>query len=269
MWNPLLKLLGAFVMLLPGALVFGQGPCADSDLRGAAVRLVTSEVGGMPQEATPLLNLTHDVIDLKSEWRHRDSLAMGFEVPVVCFFRVQLARHSLKGNKVEGEAVELDGDSYWIVAFYGERNFLISFNDSTGQLGQFNELARALKFQISEPEEALDIFYFLLEVAGGGQRDPGLVPNEMLLESRALEDFGSRFPAAKRRKAFDRWWRSVSPDVKRKITQPQAVAEGDHFRVHYFIYGRGTIWSSNLLVSKDGTVKAEKAELIGPTQGRN
>jgi hypothetical protein len=170
---------------------------------------------------------------------------------------------------VEGEAVELDGDSYWIVAFYGERHFLLSFDDTTGQLGQFNELARALNLQIREPDEALDVFYILLSVAGGGHRDPDVVFSEMDLEIHGLKDFHRRLPQAKSQKAFDHWWRSVSPDVKRTITSPRAVAETDGLRVHYFFYVKGIIWSSNLLVSKDGTVKVEKAEQIGPTQGRN
>lgn len=260
MMTRLMVLSAVLVALAPGSVALGQGPCVNPELRSSAVRLVPEWKRNFPLEATPLLHLTEDVIDLKKGWV--GPAPFGVEVPVVCFFRVEFATYLVEGKKVVGQGVEVDGKTEWIATFYDQREFLFASNDWTGQVKQFNELAKALDFHIANSGAALNVFYLFLQVAGAGQLQPHLVSDEMQLESVALLDYRYRVAAKESRKAFDKWWRSVSPAVRKAISAPKVISEGDGFRVRYVLYSNGSILLQNLLVSKDGTVTEGQPEKI-------
>jgi len=80
-----------------------------------------------------------------------------------------------------------------------------------------------------------------LKVALGQEFRTRVIGDDLKLESVALEDFRMRFPAQRRRAAFEQWWKKMPAEIKRKIGPPTARPTTAAYEVRYFLYTQGNV----------------------------
>jgi hypothetical protein len=269
MTSSILKML-IFVLAAPVPCSWATGQsCPDQEGNAAVTRFVDSESkAGVPLYGEHLPDLNDALISLVTRGL---TSPLNAEVPPINFYKVTPAGYQLRGNKVVGESVQLDNESEWIVAVDCQKDRKFLLEGSADPFASFNDLARDFHLRVADTETALSVFDFFLQVARGSRFRSGLVSDEMKLDSVALEDFRLRFPAAKRRAAFNEWRARIPAAVRRILAPPRVVALRSGFEVQYFSYIQGTVYSESLTVNTDGTVAQGNRKILlgtGPHKAR-
>jgi len=236
-----------------------QTVCPDEKRAEQALRVVREHShAAQPLRAALLPNLTDDVISLQtSRLRH----ALGSDVIVAIFYKVTPSIYQLDGNKVASETIELDAEREWLVAVGpGDEAYLLEGSDDA--VGEFNRLVRDLHLQVVDESGALSVFDFFLKVTKGQEGRAAVVPDDMKLESVALDDFRLRFPTIKREAAFRSWWARIPATKKQTIMPPKAIQAKNGFDVRYFLYRQGEVLGLSLPVKDDGTLGREESRVI-------
>jgi hypothetical protein len=255
-----LKLAFVFSTALIGPVAFCRSVCNDGTRIAVAEAKVREDSGSAsPLQVAPLPGLTDSVVYLKT--RPARAFFRG-EVPVVCFYHVTIPMYELEGRRILSESVELGTNREWLVALDVANDLTVVLEGSKNATANFNRLVGALDFNISNPDDAIELFDFFLKVAKGDRYRFQVVGDEMALESVALEDFRLRLPSNKRRPAFEAWWKGVSDSRRAAIQPPRATKTKDGYEVRYLYYNRGNLWSRKVLVRADGTLVELSYRLI-------
>lgn len=237
-----------------------QVSCSEEMREVAVARAVREQASfDFPLEVTRLQDLTDTVIGLQTKAL---SNPIGADVHVVTFYRVAPSRYQVKDGKVIGETVELDDYHEWVAASDNRTGVVYLLEGSPDPISEFNTLLTDLHLRVSDVEGALGIFYFYLKVVQTEQPNWRVVGDEMKLESVALVDFEKRFPAAKRKSAFDYWWNGLPGNVKKSLATPAPRTVKDGFDVHFFFYSGGVISDQILTVKNDATVTLGKPRVL-------
>jgi hypothetical protein len=201
------------------------------------------------------------------------------ELPPVDFYRVVPGAYEVKHDKVVSETVEVDTSHEWPVAVERQNGRTLLLQGSSDPNSAFNSLAGDLDLKIPDSETALDVFDFYLKVALGQEFRTRVIGDDLKLESVALEDFRMRFPAQRRRAAFEQpWWKKVPAEIKRKIGPPTARPTTAAYEVRYFLYTQGNVSVHSLAMSRNAAVaEGQSKPLVGhqgtaslvPTSKRN
>lgn len=235
---------------------------ADTDEKqiADAIHLVhIKEHNDLPLRAARLPELDDDVIYLKTQRLPSNAVV---PVPLISFYSVTLSTYGLKGNVVVSHTFVEDGNSKWLVAIDRENGEKFLLEGWTDALSEFNRLVKDINLRVSSSEGALDEFDSYLKMVRGQQFISGVVQDDLRLECAALNDFRRRFPSGKRREAFQAWWNNVSPDTKKSIVPPQAVAVSGGFEISFFVYDRGGLTKQRVTLSSDGTITEGKSKTI-------
>jgi hypothetical protein len=250
----------ASLLFQPSATTQDSSPQRSSDEEAVAAVRQESQAN-FPLRAVWAPGLSDDLIFLKTQGR----FSPGAEVPLVRFYRVTIAPYELRGNKIERQAVEVDNYSEWLVAIDqdgGQKYFL---QGSKNPVAEFNRLMQGLRLHVGDTDTALAVFDFFLKAVQGQQARSRVVGDGMKLQSIALEDFRSRFPAARSRAAFNAWWNALPAAARRDIRPPWAQATKADFVVRYTLYDRGSLRKETLMINADGTVTKPNAETHAST----
>ena len=248
----LLRLVLAFGIALTCCRSVCQQNCTEKAAEGIVVRAVRDGSNSqLPLQIARLPDLTDAVIALETKALVSP---IGAEVHVVCFYRVEPSSYQLRENKVVGETVQLDNYSEWLVAQDSFNDAVYVLEGAKDPTLEFNKLARDLRLKVPGAEAALSIFNFFLRVTQPQRLGAQAVHDDMELESVALTDFRLRFPAVKRRSAFNRWWGAVPGGVKSLLVPPKVKPANDDFVVQYFFYSKGNVSLRGLTIHADGTV---------------
>lgn len=247
----------SFLSLLFTPLAMAQSGSLPRNSDDEAVAVVRQESkADFPLRAVWVPSLSDDLIFLKTQGR----FSPGKEVPLVAFYRVTTAPYELRGNKIERQAVEVDNYSEWLVAIEHESGQKYLLQGSKNPTAEFNRLIQGVRLRVGDTDTALAVFDFFLKTVAGEQARSRVVGDNMKLQSVALEDFRSRFPAATSRTAFDTWWNGVPVAARYDIKPPQAQATKGEFVIRYTLYDRGSLRNETLRMSADGTVTEPKGE---------
>jgi hypothetical protein len=185
----------------------------------------------------------------------------------VDFYRVLPAAYEVRGGQMVSETVEIDGRHEWIVAMChrGGKTFLLQ--GSPDPNSEFNDLAGYLALKIPDAGTAVEVFDFYLKVALGEEFRTRVVGDDLKLESVAPDDFRLRFPAKRRRAAFEQWWNDIPAEVKKKIGPPTALPTKAGYEVRYFLYTQGNVSVHNLAISRNGAVVETQSNTLVGDQG--
>ncbi|MGH9793519.1 MAG: hypothetical protein ACRD5G_01990 [Candidatus Acidiferrales bacterium] len=106
-------------------------------------------------------------------------------VPRVAFYEVSVGTFGFRGEEIQSETLQLDGEPEGLIAYGpGEKQFLL--RGFEGAANDFNELASSIRFSIQDSEGALGILDLYFKLV----RDPAnVLADDMQLESIALADF--------------------------------------------------------------------------------
>jgi hypothetical protein len=251
-----LSLIGLMILSPTGHC---QSICPDEQ-RQAAIGAIRSQLHlEFPLQAIALPSLTDDVISIETNGLPRP---VGTQVEIMNFYKIIPSSYQLDGNKIVSKTVELDNYKEWLVAVNRRNNTTYLLEGSADTITEFNKLEGDLHLQVSDANAALDIFDFFLKVARGQEFRSHVVPDEMKLESLALEDFRLRFPTGQRRAAFSSWWAGVSENTKKALLTPKAIPVKNGYDIQYFFYSQGNISKQNLTINADGTVTEGKSTII-------
>jgi hypothetical protein len=124
----------------------------------------------------------------------------------------------------------------------------------------FNKMMQSLRIKVSDTDTAHVVFDLFLRAARGEEIRSRVISDDMKLQSVALDDFRSRFPASKRRAAFDAWWRKMPTTTRSTLKPPQVYATAGGFEVKYVLYDHGALRQEKLKIYADGTVAEQDAE---------
>ena len=214
--------------------------------------------------ATRLPGLSDDLVYLlKKQISH----AASAELPPVDFYGVVPAAYEVKNDKVVSETVEVDTSHEWLVAVERQNGRTLLLQGSSDPNSAFNSLAGDLDLKIPDSETALDVFDFYLKVALGQEFRTRVIGDDLKLESVALEDFRMRFPAQRRRAAFEQWWKKVPAEIKRKIGPPTTRPTTAAYEVRYFLYTQGNVSVHSLAMSRNAAVAEGQSKPLVGDQG--
>lgn len=213
---------------------------------------------GAHLRANPIPDLADDLIFLEAHGKP----VPGARITPFCFYLVTLSPYFLNGHAIESVTVQIDETGEWIAAVNTETRATYLLVGSSDPIGGFNDLIKTLHLEVRDSEFALALFDSYLRLVRGQEFRSRVVPNDMKLESVALEDFRMRIPAPGSRAAFEKWWNNVPHSTRNGLTPPRVARLEDGFVVTYFFYDRGNLWKQTLHIGIDGTLNEEKAKRL-------
>jgi hypothetical protein len=189
----------------------------------------------------PLPKLKEDFIGIQTQ-----GTPLGVRrVRQIDFYEVSPALYVTDGDRVISETFHLGGNDVWVIGFGPDNSkyLLAGFENS---LSGFNMLTKDLNIDIASPESALDVFDLFLKSAHGSQFRASIIPDEMHLQSLAIEDFRLRYPKATRRSKYDKWWSRVPLSLKKSLSFPKISRGFNGFEISYFQYDEGAYPARNI-----------------------
>lgn len=161
--------------------------------------------------------------------------------------------YQLENGKIVTTTVLADSELSWLVGLDSrdEQYLLAGFPDP---LNGFNALIKALNLNIESADTARDVFDLYLTMVWGQKAREFIIVDDMQLQSLALSDFRMRYSLPKARAMYLKWWRSMTPEIRKRLHKPEVVATEGGFTVKYVRYHQGQILPESILIDKDGTV---------------
>jgi hypothetical protein len=243
-------------LMVPGWFYGNSGDvrgqeCSPAEVIEAVRSGVKVPSARIPLTVTELTTMRERVIALEQE-NHGDSA----ELQAVRFYEVRPSTYEFVNGRFSSLTVQLDGEAVWVVGV-GPSKTIYKLAGFSNSVSDFNRLMRDLAIHVKGPEDALGVFDIFARLSQPPDFFPSVVGDAMQLQGVALQDFRLRFSQSARIAAYERWWRTMSLQVKKTIVPPKVQSRQSNFEVSYYRYSEGVVKRETVLISGEGAIGPE------------
>jgi hypothetical protein len=186
----------------------------------------------------------------------------GRSIKRIDFFEVRPQTFQIREGNIESTFIQLDSDSNWMVAVDSDDNAIIPLRGFPNCINGFNNLISRMHISVSNALQVETIMDLFLLTTGGDDLRNSVVADDMGLQSLALQDFRIRFSEKKRKLAFNRWWKGLTPKMISKISSPRVEKQESGFTICFFRYECGSILEEKLFINKSGIIARDPIKTI-------